>query len=516
MSALDLIVRESLDKDAAEYCRRSGAQDRQAINAFVRGVKALGLWNSMVCWPLRSSQNAGFGNTVHSLGGLGTYDGTRVNGPVWTADGLVTDAINESVQIPDDANLRNTRSAFFAFKSSDSSFNQRLIHISSAAEFYASLAFDGANFSNITQGYKLNTTRGGALSQNQNGSRLISLGAFRTGAYTADDATDNVFDNGALAVGGARTGLAALNPTGAVASRIIFGNSLAMTGAFAMTSTAKWTDSQVTALHNLYRDTLGVGLGLPNYDPATIEYANRSGATDLANIDAFVRGVKDLGLWNSMVCWPLRSSQNAGTGTTAYSLGGLGTFNGTLTNGPVWNSDGIYTDGVDDSVEASIPESAALTAVAVMKRENNSDSEPRYYWGLVDSAQTGSLNGTTYYLKDSGLGILMFNGSAAWSPARQAINATANFGFQSVAYAESGPSSTSSLNGTFANSSSAPNMSAVRQDKLFLGSRRYEGAGDSEATHAFYAYITTSLQNSTVEALRALYKSTLGTGLGLP
>lgn len=86
--ALDIILRDALDRDALDYCARSGASDKAAISAFVRGVKALGLWNNMVCWPLRSSQNAGNGDTVYSLGGLGTFNGTRVNGPAWTADGL--------------------------------------------------------------------------------------------------------------------------------------------------------------------------------------------------------------------------------------------------------------------------------------------------------------------------------------------------------------------------------------------------------------------------------------------
>jgi hypothetical protein len=94
MSALDLIVRESLDKDAAEYCRRSGASDKRAINAFVRGVKDLGLWESMVCWPLRSEQNAGTGTTAYSLGGLGTFNGTLTNGPVWGVDGVTFSGTN--------------------------------------------------------------------------------------------------------------------------------------------------------------------------------------------------------------------------------------------------------------------------------------------------------------------------------------------------------------------------------------------------------------------------------------
>ena len=80
--------RRRLDPDAADFCRRSGAADRAAINAFVRGIKALGLYDNMVCWPLRSSQNAGTGTTAYSLGGLGTYNGTLVNGPSWGADGI--------------------------------------------------------------------------------------------------------------------------------------------------------------------------------------------------------------------------------------------------------------------------------------------------------------------------------------------------------------------------------------------------------------------------------------------
>ena len=69
-------------------CNISAATPRKQIRDFSAGVNDLGLWNSMVCWPLRSSQNYGSGDTVFSLGGLGTYNGTRVNGPTWGADGI--------------------------------------------------------------------------------------------------------------------------------------------------------------------------------------------------------------------------------------------------------------------------------------------------------------------------------------------------------------------------------------------------------------------------------------------
>jgi hypothetical protein len=55
------------------------ADSRRLISDFVKGIKSLGLWNSMVCWPLRSSQNASTTLTARSLGGLGTFDGNLVN-----------------------------------------------------------------------------------------------------------------------------------------------------------------------------------------------------------------------------------------------------------------------------------------------------------------------------------------------------------------------------------------------------------------------------------------------------
>jgi hypothetical protein len=71
------------------------------------------------------------------------------------------------------------------------------------------------------------------------------------------------------------------------------------------------------------------------YDADATAFAAASGATDVSNLSAFVKGVKELGLWSNMVCWPLRSSQNAGTGHHGVFAGWVGgVYNGTLTNGP--------------------------------------------------------------------------------------------------------------------------------------------------------------------------------------
>lgn len=85
-------------------------------------------------------------------------------------------------------------------------------------------------------------------------------------------------------------------------------------------------------------------------DNDTLAYAARvkagSGKTilpeNLKQINKFVVGIKKLGLWNSMVCWPMRSIHNAGTGSTVYSLGGLGVHNGTMINAPSWEQNGVF------------------------------------------------------------------------------------------------------------------------------------------------------------------------------
>jgi hypothetical protein len=65
---------------------------------------------------------------------------------------------------------------------------------------------------------------------------------------------------------------------------------------------------------------------------------NITDATPRKQIRDFSAGVNDLGLWNSMVCWPLAVFAELWEWTTAFSLGGLGTFNGTLVNGPTWGA----------------------------------------------------------------------------------------------------------------------------------------------------------------------------------
>jgi len=150
------------------------------------------------------------------------------------------------------------------FTPSSNNTNQQLIEFQSGlsvAEWYYIFMFSGDADLN-DRGVRLAITRNSTGSTSV-GARLVGLGVSRSSAFTMDDTTDNVFRDGSLEVNGARTGLSALNATGARNLRQIFANSPSMLGSFAAVSLSKWSNAQVAALHALYKSTLGTGLGLP-------------------------------------------------------------------------------------------------------------------------------------------------------------------------------------------------------------------------------------------------------------
>jgi len=76
-------------------------------------------------------------------------------------------------------------------------------------------------------------------------------------------------------------------------------------------------------------------------DPLTVAYAAASGATSLAGIDAIIRYARAESLLSNIRLYPMKSAQNAGTGTTVYGIGSLTANNMTLINGPTWGAGGL-------------------------------------------------------------------------------------------------------------------------------------------------------------------------------
>jgi hypothetical protein len=111
------------DQDADSYFQRASVNDvlgRSEVCWFVRGMKALGLWQNAVCWPLRSYQNVGTGSTAYSLGGLGTFDGTLINSPTWGLNGIDFNGSNQRVTLPNNAfGAGNAATSIWAFAKND-------------------------------------------------------------------------------------------------------------------------------------------------------------------------------------------------------------------------------------------------------------------------------------------------------------------------------------------------------------------------------------------------------------
>jgi hypothetical protein len=254
-------IASSMDSNARAFCQASGAQDRAAINFFVKGIKRLGLWNDMVCWPLRSAQNAGTGSTAYSLGGLGTYNGTLVNGPTWGADGITFDGTDDRISTALSINgTAGLFSAFTVFKRTAQGNEVRSLLGHRAVLTGVRLLFEnqiwlysdyaggsGQSFTNIT-GVANDTWATAAMSLNKPAftGNLWQNTTSATFASTSNNATGS----GDFGIG----------TQGATHTDSFWKGDIAFTAAIVGQSL---NSAQNAALRDLYKSTLGQGLGLP-------------------------------------------------------------------------------------------------------------------------------------------------------------------------------------------------------------------------------------------------------------
>ena len=251
------------DPDAAAFCARSGASDRAALSAFVRGVKDLGLWESMVCWPLRSEQNAGTGTTAYSLGGLGTYNGSLVNGPVWGADGIDTSPTNAHIEIPynflngPNSIVGQTGSLLAAFANFATDFGI-ISNRGASGNFWA---FGTRN--STTQIFSTSNVTGGGNSIVTESS--LSTNNLQFAGFHMDGAA-NVYRtrwNGTNATSATVSGGTASSRTNFQIGREITTQYAVKCAICIIFDGTVLSDTQHDAVESLYKQTLGAGLGLP-------------------------------------------------------------------------------------------------------------------------------------------------------------------------------------------------------------------------------------------------------------
>lgn len=260
------------DVDGDAYLTRAGvanALGRCEVLWFTRGMKALDLWRSTVCWPMRSYQNIGTGATVYSLGGLGVFNGTAVNSPTWGSGG-----VNFS---------SNTQ--LITFASSIPAFTYTLLSVISPSTTITSASTLMAPIGVRTFGGLLLGSATGGLS-NELITRYVADGdttptMTKAGGYTgAGSISANTFNyiNAAITSGGLLllnwngTSLTVTANTGWVPNNSVsysLGDRLNSDGSFfgnmsfSALINAEGDSNQQNILYSLYKNTLGNGLGLP-------------------------------------------------------------------------------------------------------------------------------------------------------------------------------------------------------------------------------------------------------------
>jgi hypothetical protein len=259
-------IASSMDSNARAFCQVSGAQDRAAINFFVKGINRLGLWNDMVCWPLRSAQNAGTGSTAYSLGGLGTYNGTLVNSPTWTTDGIeFSDESNDHIATGFTPTLEDH--LFFSVMQANpqgASFNviaSTRINVPTFGGYTYAQNWQGSWYSILWASPEFSNPGSTAIT---NGS--FHSASFRTNLTSATKSADISIDAGAYdtassAISPASPAQLLLGNEAAIGSRAL-GGALAFAGYFSL-AYSSITDQVTDDLHELMKSTLCSDLSLP-------------------------------------------------------------------------------------------------------------------------------------------------------------------------------------------------------------------------------------------------------------
>jgi hypothetical protein len=248
-----------------------------------------------------------------------------------------------------------------------------------------------------------------------------------------------------------------------------------------------------------------------------LNVCNISAATPRQQIRDFSKGVNDLGLWNSMVCWPLRSSQNAATGDTVFSLGGLGTFNGLMVNSPTRGTSGVTGNGTSSYILTEFTSNAigSLTAMSLvtvgLSMATSGDESVMGQFG----ASSNYYEIATHY---SGVGRRVAIGSSDETLA-QTTGIAAN---AMLVVARIGTSLTLNSNGVEVASrtmTTTPSQNARRMPLLGANSAFGQPNQDdvfyasATSTHPFFAVFGAGLTSGNSSTLYSLYKATLGQGI---
>jgi hypothetical protein len=276
----------------------------------------------------------------------------------------------------------------------------------------------------------------------------------------------------------------------------------------------------------LYSKTYGLQKETRNYLRRLYTFNRELISSDIADLDNFIKGTKQLGIWQNMVCWPLRSQHNLGSGSTVLSLGGLGNFNGTMVNSPSWGSNGL-TFSATNQMNASV-RTVDQNVTLLFAAAGNGGAQTSYaqYFGLQNTNTWSPAGlGSEVRLQDATFG--GGNISLSQRNTTNDLNFTTSItnpfqnssAFTFIAGSISQPRPILNIRNLNAgttsfgtvNATGVTNLNRVQLNGRWNGSL----ALGTPHTAAFCGYITPAADNI-VSIFNSLYKTTIGKGLGLP
>ena len=244
-------------------------------------------------------------------------------------------------------------------------------------------------------------------------------------------------------------------------------------------------------------------------------YGKELAGTDVNDVDNFIKGLKQLNLWQNIVCWPMRSIHNIGTGSRVLSMGGLGIFDGTAINSPSWGINGI--DNITNTtgyIELQLNlRNKGLLSTGCTLGSLATDHNTSNYAQSIGNETAGSWTGATgiAYFSTSTIYYFIGNGTGSYTGSKNNL------------YIVTASNSTNTL---FSNGSQVATDTRARVN--FTNTRITLLAGRSGSTESgsilYYlnarmalGFIGNKIFNSLeVSSFYTLYKQTIGKGLGLP
>lgn len=228
-------------------------------------------------------------------------------------------------------------------------------------------------------------------------------------------------------------------------------------------------------------------------------------------INSFVKEIKNLGLWNNILFYPLRSFQNLSSGTTLKSLGGYGAIDATINFGGSKTANGVVLNGnLFQTITGNLTSSNGNVSRSAFVVTTN------YISGQMLGPGWGTITSTRFSLRRDSVTSSQLDSYDGITNDSFGIS---NNNLMPIFYLASYNSSATNLF-TYANGSVVTSATLTRNISSQTGFKfnGWGNGGDSVGYGTFVVggVLDTSVTQAQANTIYNAYKATLGQGIGLP